>query len=242
MKKWNLRSYLAGVITTVLLLGLALPSLAAAIQQQLTVTYKNIQIYVDGQKITPTDANGNIVEPFVSNGTTYLPVRAVGEALGKTVEWDGTTNTVYIGAKPGYATTNEDLVWFEDISEGREYPDRIDLNDPEIQDMLTDAAEQDYVDHINQELDSTISVNERWVEPSGANRAVSAIGIQNIMASGSASAEVSDWEILRYCMPSLPDDFMSNPASGTYDGIRVKVEDGKILLAYSDLKEKGFAG
>lgn len=242
MKKLNLRSYLAGVVTTVLVLGLAIPSLAAIVQKQMTATYKDIQIYVDGQKITPKDANGNIVEPFVSNGTTYLPVRAVGEAFDKTVEWDGTTNTVYIGVKPGYAATNEDLVWFEDISEGMEYPDRIDLTDPEIQDMLIKAAEQGYVDRVNQVLDSTISINDRWVEPSEANRAVAAIGIQSIVAGGSASAEVSDWEILKYCMPSLPDDFMSDPTSGIYDGIRVKVENGKILLAYSDLQEKGFAG
>ena|GEM_PF-6187372 len=30
-----------------------------------------------------------------------MPVRAIGEALGKTVDWDGPTNTIYIGARPG---------------------------------------------------------------------------------------------------------------------------------------------
>lgn len=63
--------------------------------------YKNIKIYVEGVLIDPKDANGNIVEPFIANGTTYLPVRAVGEALNKQVSWDGTTNSVYIGEKPG---------------------------------------------------------------------------------------------------------------------------------------------
>ena len=60
-----------------------------------------ISIFVDGAKITPKDANGNIVEPFVVDGTTYLPVRAVGEALGKTVTWDGATASVYVGERPG---------------------------------------------------------------------------------------------------------------------------------------------
>jgi hypothetical protein len=49
--------------------------------------------------IQPKDANGKVVEPFISDGTTYLPVRAVCQALGKDIIWDGDTNSVYIGKK-----------------------------------------------------------------------------------------------------------------------------------------------
>ena len=100
MKKWNFRSYIAGVLTAVLILGLCIPTIAATIQKQMAVTYKNIKICIDGNEITPKDANGNVVEPFVSGGTTYLPVRAVGEAFGKDVAWDNATNTVYVGRRP----------------------------------------------------------------------------------------------------------------------------------------------
>lgn len=34
------------------------------------------------------DANGMAVEPFAIDGTTYLPVRAVSDAVGLDVEWD----------------------------------------------------------------------------------------------------------------------------------------------------------
>ena len=61
--------------------------------------YNNIKIYIDGGEITPKDANGNNVEPFTMNGTTYLPVRAISNAFGKDVEWDGSTQSVYIGKK-----------------------------------------------------------------------------------------------------------------------------------------------
>lgn len=111
MKKWSIRSYLSGIVTAVLVLGLCVPAIAATVQKQMTATYKDIKIYVDGQKITPKDVNGNIVEPFVSGGTTYLPVRAVGEALGKEVTWDGTTNSVYIGEKPDFVSTAERTVY-----------------------------------------------------------------------------------------------------------------------------------
>lgn len=56
---------------------------------------------LDGQAITPKDVTGKVVEPFISDGATYVPVRAIGEALGREVSWDGTANTVYIGKKPG---------------------------------------------------------------------------------------------------------------------------------------------
>lgn len=63
----------------------------------LEVVYRNIRIFVDGAEIVPKDVNGNIVEPFVYQGTTYLPVRAVASALGKDVVWDGATSSVYLG-------------------------------------------------------------------------------------------------------------------------------------------------
>ena len=61
--------------------------------------YNDIKIVVDGQQITPDDGTGNMVEPFIYNGTTYLPVRAVANAFGKEADWDGSTNTVILGAR-----------------------------------------------------------------------------------------------------------------------------------------------
>ncbi|MBR5553665.1 MAG: hypothetical protein IKV98_07430 [Clostridia bacterium] len=69
--------------------------------ETIDATYDNIKIVVDGLTIDPKDANGNKVEPFIYNGTTYLPVRAVGEAFGKQVSWDGVEKIVYLGPKPG---------------------------------------------------------------------------------------------------------------------------------------------
>ena len=77
--------------------GVALASNRTA---TMTVTYSDVKIVVDGTEITPKDVNGKYVEPFISDGTTYLPVRAVASALGKEVGWDGDTNTVYIGTQP----------------------------------------------------------------------------------------------------------------------------------------------
>jgi uncharacterized membrane protein YkoI len=51
-------------------------------------------VIVDGSKRTFADVNGKTVYPLLYNGSTYLPVRAIGELMGKSVSWDGSTSTV----------------------------------------------------------------------------------------------------------------------------------------------------
>jgi predicted peptidase len=75
---------------------LATPALASSKTVQATLNYCDIKIQVDGQEITPTDVNGASTEPFAIDGTTYLPIRAISEALGYEVLWDEETGTVKI--------------------------------------------------------------------------------------------------------------------------------------------------
>jgi hypothetical protein len=86
------------------------PALAALAKKTIDV-YTGVNIYVDDVKLEPKDANGNPVEVFVYNGTTYLPVRAVGEAYGKVVQWDGSTQTVYLGTH----SSTTPAVWLKDL-------------------------------------------------------------------------------------------------------------------------------
>lgn len=101
----NIRSLAAIVALTALLTATTAALASGTIQRTITANYMGIRIIVDGKEVTPTDASGKVVEPFIADGTTYLPVRAVGAALGKEVEWDGANRIVYIGQKPGAATS-----------------------------------------------------------------------------------------------------------------------------------------
>ncbi len=93
--------FLVLALACVLLLGAAALAAGSSYTKEITASYSGISLVVDGVPIVPKDANGNVVEPFIYEGTTYLPVRAVGEALGKTVSWDGANRTVYVGNVPG---------------------------------------------------------------------------------------------------------------------------------------------
>lgn len=101
MKKTNSsRGFLLGMLTMALLMGMLVPAVAATTQKTITVS-SGVSIFVDGVEMNPTDANGNPVETFIYNGTTYVPLRAVSQYLGKAVDWDGSTRSVYIGKAPG---------------------------------------------------------------------------------------------------------------------------------------------
>lgn len=67
--------------------------------EKIEVIYDNIKLIIDGKEYQPTDANGNAVEPFAYNGTTYLPLRAVANAFDKEVDWEAQTSTITLGTK-----------------------------------------------------------------------------------------------------------------------------------------------
>lgn len=94
--KQRIQGMVLGSILTILLLS-TVTVLASTGTRNITVTFRNIRLMVNGQLFTPRDGAGNIVEPFSFEGTLYLPLRAVGDALGVPVSWDGSTSTVYIG-------------------------------------------------------------------------------------------------------------------------------------------------
>ena len=99
-EKGTLKGFAAGTLVTVLTLGTILPS-SAATMKEIKVAMGGIKIYVDGNLKKPTDVNGNVVEPMIYDGTTYLPVRALtGMLTDKEVAWDQQSQTVYIGQRP----------------------------------------------------------------------------------------------------------------------------------------------
>lgn len=95
MKREKIKTFLLGVITTVIVSGV-ITVFAATIDVELG----GIRIFLDGEEQNLTDVNGDIVEPMIYNGTTYVPVRAISEFFGKKVDWDETEYSVYIGGKP----------------------------------------------------------------------------------------------------------------------------------------------
>jgi len=90
------RSFLCGVFVTLLLVGAIGTAAATVGTKTAALEYSNIKVTLDGSPVNLVDVNGNPVEPFIIDGTTYLPVRAVAGAFGLEVDWDAATQTVIL--------------------------------------------------------------------------------------------------------------------------------------------------
>lgn len=102
MKKYS--RFLSGALTALLVLSLVLPAGASLAQKTLQVD-SGLTVFVDDSMLNPRDAAGKEVEVFASSGTTYLPVRALVDAMGKNVSYNAETQTVHIG---GHAFDDKD--------------------------------------------------------------------------------------------------------------------------------------
>ena len=107
MKKWNWHSYAAGMVSAVLIVGMATPALADVVGQ---MSQNQVNIIANGATISSAGQNytlesGNEVPSSITftdssgGGTVYLPVRRVSQILGVEIGWDGARNAVVIGGE-----------------------------------------------------------------------------------------------------------------------------------------------
>ena len=94
--KDKLKGLIAGLLIGSLITG---GTVFAAGTTSIKVVFENLKYMVDGVQKKPTTGQG-----FIYNGTTYVPLRFAGEALGKDVNWDGKNKTIWIGKQEGTFT------------------------------------------------------------------------------------------------------------------------------------------
>ena len=97
------KGFVSGLLMTVLLLSMCL-TVSAAANRTIQVE-DGIKITLNGSAMTPRDATGKEVPVFLYNGTTYVPARAISEALGLNVSFNSATRTVALTSKNAGTTT-----------------------------------------------------------------------------------------------------------------------------------------
>lgn len=106
MKKSNYwKGFVSGLLMTVLVLSMCL-SVSAAANRTIQVE-DGIKITLNGSDMTPRDVNGKAVPVFLYEGTTYVPARAISEALGLNVSFNSATRTVVLSNKSSTGTTSQ---------------------------------------------------------------------------------------------------------------------------------------
>lgn len=93
-----MKERLQGVVIGIIFSAMCAGGIAIAknTTEQIEVTYDNIKVYKDNVLCEAKDANGKTIEPFIYNGTTYLPVRGAAQLADMRVTWDGATKSIYL--------------------------------------------------------------------------------------------------------------------------------------------------
>lgn len=88
MQLQRIKDMILGAAVMLLAVGTAPAVYAKVADMDISVMFRDIKIMANGRELRTEQ------EPFLYEGTAYLPVRAVAEALGCTVTWDADTKTV----------------------------------------------------------------------------------------------------------------------------------------------------
>jgi hypothetical protein len=101
MKKNTVKTFLVGAIIGVVLVSGV--GYASSYLTSIEVNVKPINVTYNGEEVISAvsenefKSGSNLVPAsFIYKGTTYVPVRLVGEAVGKNLDWNGNTRTVSI--------------------------------------------------------------------------------------------------------------------------------------------------
>jgi hypothetical protein len=105
----------------VFIMGLTIGNLTAAeLNETITaVLNKTLTIKLNGKEYIPLDADGSRLYPISYKGRTYLPVRALAEAVSLAVDYKD--NVVYLGEKDRIPLVGEDFenLWTSQFSENK---------------------------------------------------------------------------------------------------------------------------
>lgn len=106
MNRWFSRKKLMvmlSITTVLLMLSVAVNVSAATGLIQINAYLNNgIKVMLHGELFEATDpVDGSKYVPITYKGRTYLPLRAVAEAVGLEVTWDGPNNTAHLGDVSG---------------------------------------------------------------------------------------------------------------------------------------------
>lgn len=68
-------------------------------KKNVQASYNNIKVMYNGVNVPTT------IEPFIVNGSTYIPVRMMANVFNKDVVWNGTTYTIDVKDRPDTRVT-----------------------------------------------------------------------------------------------------------------------------------------
>lgn len=163
-KHFSAKSFVLGLLISALAFSLMTTAIAASRSKQVTAEYPGVKISVNGEIVTPTTADGTEVEPFIIDGTTYLPVRGVASLLGADVGWDQETKTVILTTGAAKVPAGTEIFKKDGLTiyfMGFQMPGKYESGDCCISLKLVNESDKKYTVHIRD-----LSANDTMVNTS----------------------------------------------------------------------------
>lgn len=96
MKNNKMRKIAILVAVMMLVMSFSSTGFASWLDQTIKASYRNISVYVNGTVKQAKNVSGVVIEPFIVDGTTYVPLRGIADILGYQVSFNPTTYRIDI--------------------------------------------------------------------------------------------------------------------------------------------------
>ncbi len=147
------------MLAMVMLFAFTAGVVAAPAVQQITANLAtDFNFTLDGKTWAPKDADGSTMYPIVYKDRTYLPVRAVGEALGIKVDWDNDTRTVILGEAAVAPVPKEEPKKEEPVKEEPKKEEPVKEEPKPAAELAISPAGADY----NKNNEADVPINVTW--------------------------------------------------------------------------------
>ncbi len=97
LNKRAFKGLLAALLVSVMIIPVAIADSHTSLVSKSINVDSGVNLSLDGLPYKPLNTTGQLADLFIYNGTTYLPARALSEALGVDIAWRGDSATVAIG-------------------------------------------------------------------------------------------------------------------------------------------------
>lgn len=183
-KKWMI----AGLASAVLASGSAGAVAGANLQQIKAYLHYGLKVEVNGDVYTLKDGNGKTLTPITYGGLTYLPTRALADALDVPITYDAANQKVKIGTSASSAGTSSGTA-----SGTKERPQYLPLDFPIPYDAIitvsTDSIlggvrQSKLVYYTKESLDTMGTVYKEYVRIKGLGEGTQSVTSAQVSISG----------------------------------------------------------
>jgi hypothetical protein len=213
------------VAVMMLVMSFSSTGFASWLDQTIKASYRNITVFVNGIQKQARTAQGTVIEPFIVDGTTYVPLRGISEMLGYQVTFNPTTYRIDITGSDTTALTQKIYQQQTEIAR--------------LQALLDDYEDVDLKDLEDDLFDDYDILGELDIEDIKLKGDAKKISVE-IYVDLDTVDEDEEWDFLKddedeliAYLQDIVDDILREAKDADITGFIENEDDDKVLIRFS---------